>query len=221
MTRLSDRQSTDRSERMSEKTNAGRFWFFCMSVTLALMLIGLPDKARAHCDTMDGPVVTDARAALEAGDVVPVLKWIPVEDETRIKAAFENTLAVREVDARVRELADRYFFETLVRLHRASEGAPFTGIQPAGTPVEPVIAEADRALAARSISHLAQHLNEALRDQITHRFERVLSSSDVKDSSVAQGREFVEAYVEFTHFVERLHQSLSTLAAHHSAHPAH
>ena len=40
--------------------------------------------AFAHCDTLDGPVVKTARAALEKGDVTPILKWVTNEYETEI-----------------------------------------------------------------------------------------------------------------------------------------
>jgi hypothetical protein len=35
-----------------------------------------PLEASAHCDTMNGPVVADARQALESGHLTPVLKWV-------------------------------------------------------------------------------------------------------------------------------------------------
>jgi hypothetical protein len=42
---------------------------------LALGVWLVPRIAGAHCDTLDGPVVMTAKAALEKGDVTPVLKW--------------------------------------------------------------------------------------------------------------------------------------------------
>jgi len=84
--------------------------------------------ASAHCDTLDGPVVTEGKTALEKGDVTPVLKWVKKEYESEIRTAFEKTLVVRSKGLEASELADMYFFETLVRLHRAGEGAPYTGL---------------------------------------------------------------------------------------------
>jgi hypothetical protein len=99
-------------------------------IGIALFCTVLNKDVLAHCDTLDGPVVQTARTALEKGDITPLLKWVRVEDEKEIKDAFEKTLAVRRKGAEAKELADMYFFETLVRIHRAGEGAPYTGLKP-------------------------------------------------------------------------------------------
>ena len=89
---------------------------------LAMMLI--PNPAMAHCDGMDGPVVKAAQRALASGDVNLVLIWVQKKDIQEIRQAFERTLAVRKLGHAAQELADLYFFETLVRMHRAGEGEP-------------------------------------------------------------------------------------------------
>ena len=91
----------------------------------------------AHCDGMDGPVVKAAQAALAKGDVNLVLIWVRKNDETEIRQAFERTVNVRKLSPEAKELADTYFFETLVRIHRAGEGAPYTGLKPAGRDLGP------------------------------------------------------------------------------------
>ena len=53
------------------------------------------DRVYGHCDTMDGPVVKTAQAALSKGDVTPVLKWVKPEQEADVREAFKKTLAVR------------------------------------------------------------------------------------------------------------------------------
>src|SRR5512138_2915043 len=88
-----------------------------------------PRPAAAHCDTMGGPVIADAKVALAKGDLTPVLKWVKPENEPEVRTAFTQTLKVRAQGPEARELADRYFFETLVRIHRAGEGAPYTGLK--------------------------------------------------------------------------------------------
>ena len=184
-------------------------------VAATLLAFAVPSPVLlAHCDTMDGPVVVAARLALEKGDVTPVLQWVRPADEKEIRELFGKTVTVRQKGADARELADRYFFETLVRVHRAGEGAPYTGLVPAGTPVEPVIALTDQALAAGDADRLANAMAGHVDEGIRRRFTRAAEARKRADESVAKGREFVAAYVELTHYVERLHRDATTDAAH-------
>ncbi len=175
-----------------------------------------PGRLFAHCDTLDGPVVADARAALEKGDVTPALKWVKAEHEGEIRTAFQKALAVRSKGAEARDLADTYFFETLVRLHRAGEGAPYTGLLPAGH-VESIVAEADKAVAQGSVDALAKKVAGAAEKGVRARFERLAEARKHKDESVAAGREYVEAYVTFVHYVEGVHNAVGAAAAHDRA----
>lgn len=170
--------------------------------------------AVAHCDTLGGPVIAAAREALESGDITPVLKWVRKDDEAEIRGMFEKTLKVRKEGPEARELADMYFFETLVRIHRAGEGAPYTGIKPAEA-VEPSIEEADRALESGNADRLVRLITDAVDEGIRERFEHAYRTSMHAADSVEAGREFVEAYVEFTHYVERLHMNAAADGSHH------
>lgn len=114
---------------------------FCAAAIGAMTFMSTINTVFAHCDTMGGPVIREAKAALEKGDVTPILKWVRKENETEIKTAFAKAVAVRANGPEAKELADRYFIETFVRLHRAGEGAPYTGIK--DEPVEPIVALAD------------------------------------------------------------------------------
>ena len=91
-------------------------------------------SASAHCDSVDGPVVAAAREALEANDVTRVQPHVKPETEAELMAAFEHTVSVRAHGGEAQDLADRYFFETAVRLHRAGEGARYTGLKEAVEP---------------------------------------------------------------------------------------
>jgi len=168
----------------------------------------------AHCDTLDGPVVMTAKSALEKGDVTPVLKWVKKEHEAEIRDAFKKTLAVRAKGPEAKELADLYFFETLVRIHREGEGAPYTGLKPAGT-VEPPIAAADKALNSSSVDGLVKAVTDHVAAGIGERFNHAVETRKHADESVEAGREYVEAYVEFIHYVERLHVDAMSKAGHH------
>ena len=190
-------------------------------IKLASVLVGaglmFPQSLRAHCDTMDGPVVLAAKAALEQKDVTPVLKWVKPQTEAEIKTAFSKTLAVRSQGPKARELADQYFFETLVRVHRAGEGAPFTGLKPAGTELGPAIEEADKALDSGSVEKVVKLVTEEAAAGIRQRFTEAKEKKAHAEHNVEAGREFVAAYVEYVHYVEGLHQAAQGASAHHAA----
>jgi hypothetical protein len=181
-------------------------------VVAGLSLLGGPPTARAHCDTMDGPVIKDAQAALASRDVTPVLKWVAPELEATIRQSFERAVAVRALGPEARDLADRFFFETLVRIHREGEGAPYTGLKEAGAPVDPAIVAADRALETGSVEGLGRLLTAKTEQGLRERFARVAEARRNAAKSVERGREYVAAYVEFTHYAERLHADAVTSA---------
>lgn len=178
-----------------------------------LLTVSLPQEAMAHCDSMDGPVVQDAQRALAEQDVTPVLKWVRAQDEGSIREAFQMSLAVRGESDVAKTVADQYFFETLVRIHRASEGEGFTGIKPAGS-VEPAIAAADLALAEGDVAPLADEMAAAVRESVEQRFAEAYEMRQVAEESVEQGRAYVEAYVQLTHFVESVDHLVSHGASH-------
>ena len=181
---------------------------------IGLLCTALSKNVFAHCDTLDGPVVQTARIALEKGDVKPLLKWVRADDEKEIRVAFQKTLAVRAKGAKAKELADMYFFETLVRIHRAGEGAPYTGLKP-GEAVDPAVALADKALESGSVDKLVDVLTKAMANGIRERFRHASETQKHADDSVAAGREFVEAYVIYTHYVEGLHTIIKGSGGHH------
>jgi hypothetical protein len=174
---------------------------------LAGCLILLPAISRAHCDTLGGPVVKDGRAALEKRDITPVLKWVKPEHETELRQVFDEALFVRAKGPDAAGLADRHFLETLVRLHRMGEGAPYTGLKDA--PAEPIVAMADKALFSGSERAMLKALDDHLAKVLAGKFQRVLAASKAKDTSVEAGRAFVEAYVDYTHYLEALHAAIA------------
>jgi hypothetical protein len=189
-----------------------------LTVVLGAPFAFVPPAA-AHCDTLDGSVVVDAKLALAAGEVTPVLKWVRAEDEPQIRTAFDKTLAARQQGEAARDVADTWFFETLVRVHRAGEGAPFDGLKPAGA-VEPGIAAADRALATGSAKDLVDDLTAALAAGVRKRFGETFAAREHAGESIAAGRGYVAAYVEFIHFVEGIHTALAAAEDHPKEHPA-
>lgn len=180
-------------------------FFTLIAVAAGLLLAAGWSTARAHCDSMDGPVVGAAREALAKGDITPVLKWIRAADETDLRHVFAEVLAVRRQSSEAQELADRYFFETLVRIHRAGEGAPYTGLAPAGQQ-EPIIVAADQALESGTDGNLVDDLTRAVSAGVHERFQHALEAKAHAEHNVEAGRAFVAAYVDYVHFVERLQQ---------------
>ena len=181
---------------------------------LAFLSLLHTGNASAHCDTLGGPVVESARAALEGGDITPVLKWVRPDKEDEIKTAFQETLSRRAQGGERQEAADKHFFETLVRIHRAGEGAPYTGLKSSET-VDPAVLLADQSLASGTVDHLVNVLTNAMANGIRDRFQRVRANQKHADDSVAAGREFVESYVVFTHYIEGVHRQITGGSAHH------
>jgi hypothetical protein len=174
------------------------------------VFLAFPYEVSAHCDTLDGPVIKDARKAIADKDITPVLKWVKPEDEKAVRSAFEKVLAGK---AKNTEVSEHKFFETLVKIHRAGEGAPFTGLKPAGT-VEPAVSEADIALGSGSSDALLKLMIDDIAAGVKTRYEHAAATFKHKDESVAQGREFVKAYIAFTHYVERIHQEATSKGSH-------
>ena len=181
---------------------------------IALLLFGA-DHAFAHCDGLDGPVVKAAQKALQANNVNLVLIWVQKENEAELKAVFQQTVDVRKLSPKTKALADRHLFETLVRLHRAGEGAPYTGLKPAGRDLGPAIPAADRALESGGTAALETLLVNELRAGLREAFGRAQAKRKYDANDVAAGREYVKAYVEYIHFVEQLHDASIHPAAGH------
>ena len=196
-----------------------------MSATLRLAIVAvfcavlsLPGVSYAHCDTLDGPVVNAAREALEKGDITPLLVWVHPEAEGELRTVFADVQAIRGTNERTREVADRYLFETVVRLHRAGEGVGYSGLLPAGLPLDPGVAAAEEALATGSVEELLDWLLPQVESAVRGRFEHASAARATQSNSVQAGREYVEAYVQFFHFVEALYAMTGDEEAHAGGH---
>jgi hypothetical protein len=199
------------------KTMGRRSNFISLVFAAVLAAIVLTDAhtAFAHCDGLDGPVVKAAQAALESRDVNLVLIWVQNQDEAEIQKAFQETLAVRKLSPEAKSLADRYFFETLVRIHRAGEGAPYTGLKPAGRDLGPAIPAADKALEDGSVEPVVKLITNGVQHGIREHFNRALMKKKFKKDDVGAGREYVEAYVSYIHYVEQGYEAAKSPAHGH------
>lgn len=166
-----------------------------------------PQNTWAHCDTLSGPVIKDAKIALETKSVTPVLKWVRKENEKEIRKLFQETVTVRNSSREATDLVDMHFFETVVRIHRAGEGAPYTGLKDTEA-TDPEIEMADASLEKGSANNLVQHISKNIQNGIQSRFQRVIATKKHANDSVEAGRFYVEAYVDYLNFVE----SINTIA---------
>jgi len=197
-----------RKTTVAKSLKIGRFFKSNMrSLLLAIAFMLASISGFAHCDSYDGPVIKDAIKALDQNNVQLVLKWIEPQQEKEISPLFDKTYRLKNGDKQVYSIVEKYFFETLVRLHRETEGAPYTGLKPAGS-TTPLVTMADNSIEKKDVEEVIKtvttHLDEVLRE----RYAKVAELSKTKDNSVGQGRAYVEAYVQYTHTLEALEHIL-------------
>jgi len=188
-------------------------------ILLALALAGAwgwASSAAAHCDTLDGPVVGAAQRALDTGQVEHALIWVQKADEPAVRAAFARARSARASGGATAERADHAFYATLVRVHRAGEGAPYTGLKPAGQ-IEPSVATADRSLATGHPAEVEKLILERTQAGLRERYDRVAHKQGFAPDDVAAGRAYVGAYVDYVHYVERVHEAAGPAAHTHDA----
>ncbi|MEA4905407.1 MAG: DUF6448 family protein [Petrimonas sp.] len=180
-------------------------------VSLLLFLASTP--AFAHCDSYDGPVIKDAIKALETNDVKLVFKWITPDQEAEITGLFNKVYGLKNGDREIYSIVEKHFFETLVRLHRETEGAPYTGLKPAGT-TKQIIVMSDKAIENDDIDKLLAQLNNHIGSVIREKYHKVAMLNKVKDNSAEEGGAYVKAYVDYTHSLEALHDILENGGGH-------
>jgi len=185
-----------------------------VAVLIMILMLTTAGNALAHCDTLDGPVVTLAMQALDKKDVKRILPWVAAGQEGEIRKAFDLAMAVRGKGEKEKELADLYFFETLVRIHREGEGASYTGLKPAGLDLGPVLPAADKALESGNPGPLLKLVNWRIHEGIHKYYMEAREKKAHAGESVEAGRAYVQAYVPYLHFVERLYLDASTPVAH-------
>ncbi|HCY40030.1 MAG TPA: hypothetical protein DHV48_01515 [Prolixibacteraceae bacterium] len=185
-----------------------------VSILMFMFVVVASKPASAHCDGLDGPVVNAARKALETKNVNLVLVWVQNDDDAYIRKAFEKTVKLRAISPEAKELADMYFFETLVRVHRAGEGAPYTGLKPANRDLGPAIPAADASIPSGSPKEVWTLLSNYVHDALHEKFEKVNTLKNYGTNDVTKGREFVKAYVEYLHFVEKVHAVAGAESSH-------
>lgn len=183
---------------------------FMLTTGMVIFSLLLATNASAHCDTMDGPVIRDAKTAIAKNNLNYVLKWVHSDAEAELREVFNLSMKVRNHGTDAQKLADMYFFETLIRLHRNGEGVSYTGLKPSGTPVDRKILLADEAIEKNNLQPLDGVIPHERFHELEERFQKVISLKNFDPDNVEAGREYVEAYVSFFKFAE------GEEAAHHA-----
>jgi hypothetical protein len=192
-----------------------RYWSVLLVLALGVATLPRPVPALAHCDSINGPVASAARQALEAGNVNLILPYVKVEAERELATAFQHVLAVRGLGEAARALADRFFMETAVRLHRAGEGAPYTGLQEE-TAVSPALAAADQALQTGSLEGVHAVLDAAIRLEVARQYQAILAAREhaAREGTVAAARERLEAELAFETYIDALYEAAAGRTLH-------
>ena len=182
-------------------------------VVIISLMFALPFSSLAHCDSYDGPVIKEAYKALETNNVSLVLKWISKEQEQEIISLFNKTSKLKSGDKEIYQIVEKHFLETLVRLHRETEGAPYTGLKPAGS-TKKIVVLSDKAIDSTSADDLVGKLNGHVEKVVREKYNLVSALNIEKDISAEKGREFVKAYVDYTHTLEAIHGILESGGGH-------
>jgi hypothetical protein len=165
---------------------------------------------------MDGPVVKAARAALERANVNLILPYVPGHAEDELRRAFERAIRVRSLSPEAKETVDYWFFETAVRLHRQGEGAPYTGLKPAGLDEGPVVPRAEKAVETGDLEQVTTFLCQALQNQLHERFHAAITRKHYDENDVAAAREYVEAYLGFVVYAHSIYTAMTAAPHEHS-----
>ena len=206
------KESLEKSERTLRKTGLPRTGTTLAGIIISFMFI-LPFAANAHCDSYDGPVIQDAYKALETNNGNLVLKWISPEQEKEIISLFNKTYNLRNGDKEIYQIVEKHFLETLVRLHRETEGAPYTGLKDAGS-TKKIIELSDRAIESRDIESLSSLFTAHVGKVLKEKYDHVASLYPQRDISPDKGRAFVKSYVDYTHTLEAIHDILESGGGH-------
>jgi hypothetical protein len=167
----------------------------------------------AHCDSYDGSVIKDALKSLDQNNVQLVLKWIEPQQEKEIVSLFNKTYYLKNGDQEVYSIVEKHFLETLVRLHRETEGEPYTGLKPAGS-MTLLIEMADNSIAKNDVEKVIETTTTHLEKLLRERYTKVAELNKTKDNSIEQGRAYVAAYVQYTHTLETLEHLLNGPISH-------
>lgn len=178
------------------------------------VLLTTSTPASAHCDSEQGPVAAAARKALETGDVSLISPYVQPEYEKELAAAFKQSRAVRAQGGQSKSLAEQYFVETAIRLHRLGEGAAYIGMTDEATPDS--IVTADAAMTSGSMAEVNEMLSHAIAEGVEAKYHAVVEAREKAEKlgTVEAHRERVEAELIFEKYVYELYTAATAANPH-------
>lgn len=171
-------------------------------ITTFLIVGAFATNSNAHCDTMDGPTVIDGQRAMKENNINYALKWIQPNAEKELKEAFNLSMKIKDLSPESKQIAEKYFFGELVRIHRQGEDAPYTGVKPAGTTIDKKVLAADKSIEIGNLTPLESLIEKDKKAELKKRFDKVMALKNFDTNNVDAGREYIEAYVKFFKFAE-------------------
>lgn len=183
------------------------------SIFMFVLMLGSASISQAHCDRVNGPVATDARKALETGEISHALIWVTDQQAEELESKFDQSLKVYTNGDDSQELAELYFMSEIVRLHREAEDMPFTGLKPA-QPSAQDIQIAEKALTSGELTPVTEMLASEIRKKTSELYNKAMEAQSRKDESIEAGREWVNAYVQYIVYVHSLYQNIQAGPAH-------
>lgn len=178
--------------------NIKKFGFITTMLIMGVFTV----NANAHCDTMDGPTVLDGKKAMQENNVNYALKWVEPNSEKEIKEIFNLSMKVKDLSPESKEIAEKYFFGELVRVHREAEGASYTGVKAAGTVTDKIVLAADKSIETGDLAPLEKLIEKDKRAELKKRFNKAMALKNYDVNDVKAGREYIHAYVNFFKFAE-------------------
>ena len=167
-----------------------------------------------HCDTLDGPVVSACKKALETGNIYYVLPFVPEKAEEELIHAFKKTIKARKLGQDAADVADIWFFETAVRLHREGEGASYTGLKPAGLDWGPVVPRAETDIEKGDPTVTIDFLKNIVEEEMRKRFDKAMSLRNYELEDVKSARKYTEAMLHFVLSSHHLYKYIISGAEH-------
>ena len=171
-------------------------------ITTFLIVGAFATNSNANCDTIDGPTVIDGQRAMKENNINYALKWIQPNAEKELKEAFNLSMKVKDLSPESKQIAEKYFFGELVRIHRQGEDAPYTGVKPAGTTIDKKVLAADKSIEIGNLTPLESLIEKDKKAELKKRFDKVMALKNFDTNNVDAGREYIEAYVKFFKFAE-------------------